>query len=154
MFSSPNSVSIAISRLTDQAETLLKKFIENPNSEAIQKALESIWKTIENLTKDQKDIDIAKEETERLRLQQLTYVVQNNNWRDVQIAQANAQISNNYWQQQQAMYVAYQNGMNATLQALVNSCPQAVTQLIESNNVRTNSENFIGFEQRNIPSSQ
>ena len=52
----------------------------------------------------------------------------------------NAQISNNYWQQQRAMYVAYQNGMNATFQALVSSCPQAVTNLIESSTVHTNGE--------------
>lgn len=131
---SQNGVINIINRLTDQAETLLKEFIENPNSEAIQKSLENLWSKIADLSKDQKDIDIAKEETERMRLQQATCAIQSQNWRDVQIAQANAQISNNYWQQQQAMYVAYHNGMNATFQALVNSCPQAVTHLLEHEN--------------------
>lgn len=133
----PSGVATTITRLTDQADELLKKFIDEPNSQPIQNALETLWSKITDLTKDQKDIDIAKEETERTRLNQATYVMQSEHWRDVQIAQANAQASNNYWQQQQAMYVAYQNGMNATLQALVNSCPQAVTHLIESSAART-----------------
>lgn len=127
-----------ITRLTDQADDLLKKFIDDPSSEPIQRALETLWSKITELTKDQKDIDLSKEETERTRLQQATYAIQCQHWRDVQIAQANAQVSNNYWQQQQAMYVAYQNGMNATFQALVNSCPQAVSHLIESSTAHTN----------------
>lgn len=133
----PSGVATTITRLTDQADELLKKFIDEPNSQPIQNALETLWSKITELTKDQKDIDIAKEETERNRLNQATYVMQSEHWRDVQIARANAQASNNYWQQQQAMYIAYQNGMNATLQALVNSCPQAVIHLIESSAART-----------------
>jgi len=126
-----SGTSITITRLTDQADALLAAFIENPASDAIQKALETLWAKIADLTKNQKEIDIAKEETERIRLQQLTYVFQSNNWRDVQIAQANAQISSNYWQQQQAMYVAYQSGMTATYQALALHYPQAIDHLFK-----------------------
>ena len=147
---SQSGVITIITRLTDQADALLKKFIDDPSSELIQKALETLWSRIAELTKDQKDIDISKEETERIRLQQATYAIQSQHWRDVQISQDNVQISNNYWQQQQAMHVAYQNGMNATFQALVSSCPQAVTNLIESSTVRTNGEGHL-IEQRNTP---
>lgn len=56
----PSGVATTITRLTDQADELLKKFIDEPNSQPIQNALETLWSKITELTKDQKDIDIAK----------------------------------------------------------------------------------------------
>lgn len=132
------SLDATVSSLIDQASRLLDAFIANPTPE-LGGMLERLHEKIADLGKKQGDVATAIEETERQKQREITFRFQNANWLASQQALYATQSQQHYWNQQTAMSIAHNNGLHNTFQALVQHCPQVVSNILASPLPSTNS---------------